>query len=200
MKSNVILKINFLGRILLLSGFFFASNQSFSQDKGKILAKFGIGVNLGYKTYNGIGPVVLYHPNRFLDIELGAGYSGYNGGKFGGGLKVFPLKTRKVNPFIGLHYAFTTGRKIETEIVDTRAENYTTFPNQYGIATLGFWVKGEQIQHQFAVGYCQLLTSGRIEKASLTQKTEHLQEIERGLSSGISITYTIFVNLNKLDD
>ena len=200
MKTNVNKGMYLPLKFLLLLVLTLTCHQLLGQDKGKVLAKFGIGVNLGYKTYNGIGPLAIYHPNRFLDLEAGAGYSGYNGGKFGGGLKFFPLKPVKLNPFLGLHYAFTTGRKIETEIVDTRAENYTTFPNQYAITTLGVWIKGEQIQHQLAAGYCFLLTNGRIEMASRTQKTEHLAEIQQGLAGGFSITYTIYVNLNKLDD
>ncbi|MBX7181894.1 MAG: hypothetical protein K1X82_07265 [Bacteroidia bacterium] len=200
MKSKPFCNPYFLLIPILFIGFFSVSTSSLAQDKSKILAKFGIGVNLGYKTYNGIGPIAIFHPNRYLDLELGAGYSGYNGGKFGGGLKFYPLKPTKVNLFLGLHYAITTGRKIETEVVDTRAENYRTFSNQYAIATLGFWVKGEQIQHQFALGYCQILTNPRIQKEDEQQKVDHIDEIKRGLAGGISFTYTIFVNLNKLDE
>ena len=167
----------------------------------KVLSRFGLGINLGYKTYNGIGPVFIWHPSPIFDFETGLGYSAYNGAKFGLGTKIYPFKKgNKVLPFIGIHYSVTTGSRIKTEVVDTRPENYRTYSNQYVIGTVGFWVKGEQIQHQFALGYCGILTYPTLVPDNEKQANNHSAEIKRGLASGISATYTIYLNLNKLDD
>ncbi len=189
-------------KALILTLFIFAPIFGYPQDKMKALSKIGIGINLGYKTYNGIGPMFLWHPNRLFDFEAGVGYSAYNGAKFGGGLKLYPFKSGgKVLPFFGLHYAVTSGQYLKTaKVVDISLENYRTFPNQYLIGTFGIWISGEQIQHQFSVGYAGLLKPYKIVADSTNKLSDHKEEIVRGLKGGISFTYTLYINLNKLSE
>lgn len=148
---------------------------------------------------NGIGPVLIWHLHPKIDIDLAGGFTAYNGGKLGFGTKIYPLKSSKANLFLGAHYSLTTGKRLITEPSETYKENYRTFPNHYLIGTTGVWIKGDYLQHFLSIGYAGILAPYVIEEEEgNVEVPQHLQKIKNGLAGGISATYTISINLDKL--
>lgn len=171
------------------------SISSFAQDAQK--SKFSGGLNIGYKTANGLGFIVSYHPIRLVQIDLMAGYTRYNGAKFGGGAKIYPLKPNVVNPFIALCYSISTGANVETSFKFTQKEHYKTFPNQYIIPGLGITMHGEETSHSLQVGYSFILTEPRANVIPPVQSIRNKERVQKSVKGGIMVTYNLFIFFNK---
>ena len=174
---------------------FFFSHLAFAQDAQK--SKFSAGLNIGYKTANGLGFILSYHPNRVVQVDLFAGYTRYNGGKFAGGGKIYPLKPGKVNPFVAVCYSVSTGANIETSTRFTQKEHYKTFSNQYVIPGIGITMHGEETSHSLQVGYSIMLTQGMANVIPPVQSIQNKEKVQNSIKGGFMATYNLFLFFNK---
>lgn len=172
--------------------------QAFSSDaQDAQKSKFSAGLNIGYKTANGLGFILSYQPNPVIQVDLYAGYTRYNGGKFAGGGKVYPLKPNKVNPFISVAYSVSTGANVETSTRFTQKEHYRTFSNQYVIPGIGITMHGEETSHSLQIGYSFILTDPIANVVPPVQSIENKTRVENSIKGGIMATYNLFIFFNK---
>ncbi len=166
----------------------------FSQDAQR--SKFSAGLNIGYKTANGLGFIVSYHPHPVVQVDLLAGYTRYNGGKFAGGVKIYPFKPKKVRPFISACYSISTGADVKVGYVVTQKEHYRTFSNQYVLGGLGITILGEETGHSLQVGYSFALNDPVVQKFSSASNVSY-DKVRNSLKGGIMATYNLFIFFNK---
>ncbi len=179
--------------------FLLFSTCAFSQDAQR--SKFSAGLNIGYKTANGLGFILSYHPHNIVQFDLFGGYTRYNGGKFAGGVKIYPLKPKKVRPFISACYSISTGADVKVGYVLTQKEHYRTFSNQYILGGLGITILGEETGHSLQVGYSLGLNEQKIEKIpppppSIPTYASY-DKVRNSLRGGIMATYNLFIFFNK---
>jgi len=166
----------------------------FSQDAKK--SKFAAGLNIGYKTANGLGLILSYQPNRVVQVDVMAGYTRYNGAKFGGGGKIYPFKPRVVNPFIAVCYSISTGAEVKTSFKFTQHENYRTYSNQYILPGLGMTIHGEETHHSLQIGY-SFNINDPVVTVYPSQTYKNLDKVKNSVKGGIMATYTLFIFFNK---
>lgn len=180
-----------MARIVIISLLVLLASASFAQDGYK--TKFGVGLTLGLNTPVGMGAELIYTPWNFLHIDAGIGKTAFNGFKYAGGLRIFPLKKKQFNPYLGGYYSRTTGQTVRSQN-GLSTELYKTYANHYAHPHLGFTLLGEQMNHTFALGYSIPLNDYNI-FADLDNKTFVNQEkIESKLGGGFMATYTIWMN------
>ena len=159
-------------------------------------SSFGIGWNLGLNTSNGMGAKIMYTPAAFAQLDIAAGKTAYNGFKFAGGLKIYPLKLREINPYAGFYYSYTLGQEVQSRFGNSR-ELYTTYSNQYLHPHLGVSMYGEILQHTLAAGYSALVGNYKIDVNPNNTTNENQETIENRLRGGIMLSYTIWIYINK---
>ncbi len=180
----------------LLLILFLSAVCGFSQDAKR--SKFSAGLSIGYKTPNGLGFILSYHANRVVQVDLMAGYTRYNGGKFAAGGKIYPLKPMKVNPFISATYSISTGAEVKAGNVPQQKERYTTYSNQYIVAGLGITILGEETGHSLQVGYSLGLNDAIVKSYDLGNGYYASRDkVRNSLASGIMATYNLFIFFNK---
>ena len=168
---------------------------SYAQDGKR--SKFSAGLNIGYKTANGLGFIISYHANPVVQVDFMAGYTRYNGGKFGAGGKIYPFKPGKVNPFVSACFSISTGANVETSTRFTQKEHYRTFSNQYVISGLGITMHGEETSHSLQVGYSFILTDGLANVVPPVQSIQNKERVQNSIKGGIMATYNLFIFFNK---
>lgn len=169
---------------------------SFSQDAKR--SKFSAGLSIGYKTPNGLGFILSYHAHHVVQIDLMGGYTRYNGAKFAAGIKIYPLKPMKVNPFISTTHSITTGADVKAGFVQQQKERYRTFPNLYIAAGLGITILGEETGHSLQVGYSLGLNNPLVQSYDLGNGYyANRDKVRNSLASGIMATYNLFIFFNK---
>ena len=173
---------------------FFISAFAFSQDAQK--SKFSAGLNIGYKTACGLGLIVSYHPNPVVQVDLMAGYTRYNGAKFAAGGNIYPLKPRKVNPFISASYSISTGADVKAGFVAQQKEHYRTFPNHYIVAGLGITMHGEETSHSLQIGYNIGLNNPTLQTYA-SPSYQSRDKVANSLKGGIMATYNLFIFFDK---
>ena len=176
----------------LLLIFFLSAVCGFSQDAKR--SKFSAGLSIGYKTPNGLGFILSYHANRVVQVDLMAGYTRYNGGKFAAGGKIYPLKPMKVNPFISATYSISTGADVKVGYIQQQKEHYITYSNQYIVTGLGITILGEETGHSLQIGYSIGLNDQKIDPVINGQTRDR---VDNSLKGGIMATYNLFIFFNK---
>lgn len=158
--------------------------------------KFGLGFNIGLNTSNGMGPKIIYTPWNFWQLDIAIGKTAYNGFKFAGGTKFYPLKRRELNPYFGIYYGFTTGQDVKSRFGNSR-ELYTTYSNAYLHPHGGISIYGDMLQHTFALGYSLLMNDYRLDVNADNTTNENQDQIESKLKGGVMLSYTIWIYLKK---
>ena len=189
MFKKFIIKFLFLFILIL-----FAFNCN-AQDRPK--SKFSAGINLGYRTANGIGIILSYHANRVVQVDLLAGYTRWNGAKFGGGGKIYPFKFGKVNPFVSVCYSISMGANVGTSFKFTLKEHYRTFSNQYIIPGMGITMHGEETSHTLQIGYSFMLTEPIVNILAPLPTPNNFERVHNSLKGGIMVTYNLFIFFHK---
>lgn len=180
-----------MARIVIIGLFVLLGSTGFAQDGYK--TKFGVGLTLGLNTSVGMGVKGIYTPWDFMHIELGFGKTAFNGFKYSGGLKFYPLKKKVFNPYIGGYYSNSTGQVVRSQN-GLSTERYKTYPNHYVHPHIGFTILGEEMNHTFAAGYSLLLYDYNIYADQANKTHENQEKIENKLKGGIMLTYTIWMN------
>ena len=168
--------------------------NSFAQDGRP--TKFGLGFNLGLNTSNGMGAKFIYTPWNLLQAELAAGKTFYNGFKFAGGLKFYPLKRKTINPYLGAYYSMTTGQKVHSTF-GLQSEIYRTYANQYFHPHIGATIFGKSLNHTISVGYSLLIGNYKITVDANNTTNENQTKVEKKLQGGIMLSYTIWFYLRR---
>lgn len=158
-------------------------------------SNFSFGLTGGYNSIAGNFSLYLgYRIFKFVEFNVNGGANRLEGGAFSYGIRVTPLKDRRILPYLGLNFNSHSAGAFEVKH-DSLSSFYKNTPNYNLLYQIGLIYERKYYSFLFSINYKQVLKQSRLILDRGVHDLAIEQRADRVYKSGIGVTFGMIFHI-----